>query len=87
MFQGNGSNTNPVRCVNVTCDDENHVCIFKSSTTNKELPIVTSDSVLHSDDNCTVNFVDIIHYCAPIHVDLELRFTTRAGDPKLYLQV
>ena len=87
MFHGDGSNTNPVRCVNVTCD-ENHVCIFESSITkNKELPVVTKDNMLHSDDNCVVNFVDIIHYCAPKRVDLELSFTTRVGDTNLYLQV
>ena len=86
MFHGDGSNKNPVRCVYVTCYD-NNTCIFQLSTTNKELPVVTPNNMLHSNDNCVVNFVEIIHDCIPRLVDLELSFTAHEGDTNLYLQV
>ena len=85
MFHGDGSNDNPVRCVYVTCNK--YICIFKSPTTNKELPVVTPNNILHSDDKCLVNFVEIIHDCIPRFVDLKLSFTTHEGDTNLYLQV
>lgn len=85
-LSGDGLNTNPVRCVYVSCG-KNNMCSFKSSTTRIELSIATTNKTLHSDDNCVVNFVEIIHDCIPRRVDLNLSFTSRTRDTNLYLQV
>ena len=83
-FDEDGSYTNPVICVYVECD--HNVCIFKSVLTNNLLPIAVSSSMLHSDDSCRANFVEIIHDCMPRRVDLDLIFASN-GNNELYLQV
>ena len=85
-FNEDGSNSNPVRCVIVKCD-QNNVCLFRSSQTNKELPIATSSNMLYSNSHCKVNYVEVIHDCIPRRVDLQLHFTLHEEDTKLYLQV
>ena len=82
-----GSNSDtPVRCVYVTCND-NNICIFKSLKDGSELQVSSPVNPLHSSDKCVVNYVDVIHDCMPRRVDLTLKFTSYAGDNKLYLQV
>ena len=83
---GSSSDT-PVRCVYVTCPD-NDTCIFISPETNTELQVSMPTKPLHSSDKCIVNFVKIMHdQCMPRCVDLILKFTSYPGDDKLYLQV
>ena len=74
-----------VRCVHASCNDDD-VCIFLSET-NTELQVSMPNDLLHSRDNCLVNYVEIIHDCMPRSVNLTLKFTSYSGDDKLYLQV
>ena len=63
------------------------MCIFTSPEDGAELQVSSPYNPMDSSDNCTVNFVDVIHDCVPRRVDLTLKFTSYAGNDKLYLQV
>ena len=82
-----GSNSEtPVRCVYVTCND-NNLCTFMAPKTNTKLPVSAPTNPLSSSDKCVVNYVEMIHDCMPRRVDVTLKFTSYPADNRLYLQV
>ena len=82
-----GSNSDtPVRCVYLSCNEVD-MCNFMSVQSDYELQVSMPNNPLHSDDNCMVNYVEIIHDCMPRLIDLTLVFTSHSGDDNLYLQV
>jgi len=74
-----------VTAVYAACGLNKH-CMLNATVTNTSLPIATLSNPLHSDINCVVNFVEIIHDCMPRCVDLNLDFIAYP-DGKLHLQV
>ena len=75
-----------VSTVYAVCGDDD-LCVLNSTETNTELAVAAKwNHLLDSDDNCVVNFVEIIHDCMPRRVDLSLSFTSHATH-SLYLMV
>ena len=74
-----------VATVYAVCGNDD-LYVLNSSETNAELPVAAKWNLLDSDDNCVVNFVEIMHDCMPRCVDLSLSFTSQATH-NLYLMV
>ena len=53
--------------------------------TGTEQPLTTESNVLTADNKCVVNYVEIIHGCAPQPVPLEMHLVQRDG--RLYPEV
>ena len=64
---------------------------MNSTTTKTQLPIekTTNGMLLYAEDNCMVNFVEIIHDCVPRIVGLTLMFERNDHDESdlVYLKV
>ena len=72
-------------------DCTNDKCVLNSTTTKTQLPIekMTNRMLLYAEDNCVVNFVEIIHDCVPRIVGLTLMFERNDHDESdlVYLKV